>query len=55
MALEAREIENLTFVWFTDGKGWKNARHNLEETFEILDTIYNINDLENGIIEKVFI
>lgn len=55
LALEAREIENLTFVWFTDGKGWKNARHNLEETFEILDTIYNINDLENGIIEKVFI
>lgn len=55
LALEAREIENLTFVWFTDGKGWENARHNLEETFEILDTIYNINDLENGIIEKVFI
>ena len=55
LALEAREIENLTFVWFTDGKGWKNARHNLEETVEILDTIYNINDLENGIIEKVFI
>ena len=55
LALEAREIEKLTFVWFTDGKGWENARHNLEETFEILDTIYNINDLENGIIEKVFI
>ena len=50
LALEARNIDGVKFVWFTDGKGWNSARHNLEETFDVLDDIYNINDLENDII-----
>lgn len=37
-------------VWFTDGIGWLDARKNLEETFNVLDTLYNINDLDSGII-----
>lgn len=55
LALEADLIDGFDFVWFTDGKGWTNARHNLEETFDIMEHIYNINDMENGIIDKVFI
>lgn len=54
LAMEADTIENFTFVWFTDGKGWINARNNLEETFDVMACIYNINDLENGIIREVF-
>lgn len=54
LSLEADTIEGFTFVWFTDGKGWMSARNNLEETFDIMEHIYNINDLENGIISKVF-
>ncbi|AKB10961.1 type II restriction endonuclease [Mycoplasmopsis synoviae] len=48
LALEAKEISNFTFVWFTDGVGWNSAKHNLEDTFDVLDTIYNLNDLETG-------
>lgn len=55
IALESKEIEGFKFVWFTDGKGWVSARNNLEETFEILDHIYNINDMKNGIINKIFV
>jgi DpnII restriction endonuclease. len=55
LALEAESIEGFTFVWFTDGIGWKSARNNLEETFDVMEHIYNIKDLENGIIDKVFI
>ncbi|NLI58387.1 MAG: restriction endonuclease [Clostridium sp.] len=55
IALEAKNIENFTFVWFTDGKGWISARHNLEETFDVMEHIYNIFDLENGIMERIFI
>ncbi len=33
--------------------GWNSARHNLEETFDVLDTLYNIKDLEDGVIEKL--
>ena len=54
LALETDTIDGFTFVWFTDGKGWTSARHNLEETFEIMEHIYNIDDMENGIIQEVF-
>ena len=49
---ESDGIKEFTFVWITDGKGWNSARHNLEETFDVMENIYNINDLESGIIEK---
>ena len=54
IALETDTIDGFTFVWFTDGKGWTNARNNLEETFDVMAHIYNIKDLENGIITEVF-
>lgn len=54
LALEADTIDGFTFVWFTDGKGWTSARHNLEETFDVMEHIYNIKDMEDGIINKIF-
>lgn len=54
LALETDTIDGFTFVWFTDGKGWTSARNNLEETFDVIDHIYNIKDLEDGVISEVF-
>lgn len=54
IALEAKDIDGFAFVWFTDGQGWHSAKHNLEETFDVLDNMYCIADLENGIVEKLF-
>lgn len=54
LALEADTIPEITFVWFTDGKGWVGARNNLKETFDVMEHIYNINDLEHNIIREVF-
>ncbi len=54
LALETNSIDGFTFVWFTDGKGWTSARHNLEETFDIMEHIYSIADMEHNIIGKVF-
>lgn len=53
LAEESKKVNGVTFIWFTDGQGWNTARKNLEETFNILDNIYNINDLENGILKEV--
>lgn len=53
LALESQDITGFNFIWFTDGIGWNSARHNLEETFDILTNLYNIQDLEDGIIEKL--
>ena len=52
---EAQEIKDFVFVWFTDGNGWLDARNNLEETFDIMKHIYNIRDLEEGIINKIIV
>lgn len=54
LSSESDLIDGFAFVWFTDGKGWNNARNNLEETFDVMEHIYNIKDLEDGVIEKVF-
>ena len=54
IAQEAATIDGFAFVWFTDGSGWTSTRHNLEETFDAMEHIYNIKDLEDGIIEKIF-
>ncbi len=51
---ECKKIDDFIFVWFTDGKGWVDARNNLEETFDVMEHIYNIKDLEDGIISEVF-
>ena len=53
LALEAETIEGFSFVWFTDGKGWTSARNNLEETFDVMEHIYSIADLENDIIKTL--
>lgn len=54
LAWETEDIDGFTFVWFTDGKGWTSARNNLEETFDVMQHIYNIRDLEDGVIREVF-
>ena len=53
LAQESKKVEGVTFIWFTDGIGWNSARKNLEETFNELETMYNIDDLENGILENL--
>ena len=52
IAEESKNIPGFQFVWITDGAGWTSARRNLKETFDTLDYVFNIDDLENGIIEK---
>lgn len=53
IAQESATVDGFEFVWFTDGKVWITARHNLEETFETMEHIYSIDDLENDILSKL--
>ncbi len=54
IATEMKNVKGAKFVWFTDGAGWKSAARNLEETFDVLDDIYSINDMQNGIMGEIF-
>lgn len=53
ITLETRDLGYFKFVWITDGCGWYSARNNLRETFDVLEHLYNIKDLENGIISNL--
>ena len=54
IATEMKTVKGAKFIWFTDGAGWKSAARNLEETFDVLEDIYSIHDMENGIMNEVF-
>lgn len=53
ITLETRGLPYFDFIWFTDGKGWNTAKRNLKETFDVLNDLYNIRDLEGGIVQRV--
>ena len=53
ITMETRDLDYFKFVWITDGCGWYSARNNLRETFDVLEHLYNIKDLENGIISNL--
>ena len=55
IALEAKSIEGFEFIWFTDGVGWNSARNNLAETFGVMEHIYSITDLEDGVMRRIFV
>ena len=54
IAEESKRIDGFKFIWFTDGLGWKDAKNNLKETFDNMDNIYNINDINNGVMSEIF-
>ena len=53
IAEESKGIPNFYFVWITDGRGWVSTRRNLKETFDVLENLYNIADMENGILNTL--
>lgn len=53
IAEKAKKIKNFRFMWITDGCGWKGAKNNLHETFNVLDDIYNINNLKNNLFLRM--
>lgn len=54
IAEEASQVHGVEFVWVTDGGGWRSARRNLEETFNTMEHLYNISDMDNGVFLSLF-
>jgi len=55
IAVETRDIDGFAFMWLTDGRGWLSARNNLEETFDVMEHLYCIDDLENNTLNRIFV
>jgi type II restriction enzyme len=53
LGLDIKDNTELTFIWITDGVGWKTAKNNLRETYDVLEHLYSLTDLENGILNRI--
>lgn len=53
LALSSKNIQGFKFIWITDGMGWHNCKTNLKDTYEVMDHLFNLNDLENNILLKL--
>lgn len=53
IAQESKNIKGFAFIWITDGIGWISAKHNLEETFDVMENIYNLKELSEGKLKDV--
>ncbi|SHH74493.1 type II restriction endonuclease [Clostridium grantii] len=41
------------FVWITDGKGWFTAKKPLQETFEHIKYLLNLDMMQQGVLEEI--
>ncbi len=50
-----RELEGqgIDFIWITDGLGWHTTKKPLEETYNHNDYVFNLNMIENGILNEL--
>jgi len=46
-------MNDIKFVWITDGTGWTKSRLNLEDAYDSIEYLYTIKDLEDGILDKI--
>ena len=53
LAEESINIKGFAFIWVTDGLGWVGAKNNLEETFDVMENIYNIRELSEGKLKEI--
>jgi type II restriction enzyme len=50
---EQLKSTSATFVWITDGLGWKTTRRQLEDSFGSIDHIINLRLLSEGALEEI--
>ncbi|MDD2391811.1 MAG: type II restriction endonuclease [Bacilli bacterium] len=50
---DIKGISGIEFVWITDGKGWRSTQNNLREAYGVIEHLYTLDDLDNGVLEKI--
>lgn len=54
IAEDLKEVENVQFIWITDGQGWEKTKKDFEHAYNSMDHIYTVLDLENNVLENIF-
>ncbi|NLT96300.1 MAG: restriction endonuclease [Clostridia bacterium] len=50
-----KENPEHSFIWITDGRGWKTAERPLRESFDKVDYILNLEMVQNGILDDIIL
>ena len=45
--------QDIDFIWITDGLGWQTTKRPLEETYNHNEYVFNLNMLENNILNEL--
>ena len=53
IAQKSKNVVGFEFVWITDGQGWFSAKNDLQETFDNMNYLLNINDLKHGKLKEI--
>lgn len=51
---EFKKNKEIMFIWITDGIGWLSAKNNLRESFESMEHLFILKDLEEGALKNLF-
>ena len=51
---EALRGSPLTFIWITEGAGWKGTNRPLRKAFDSIDYVLNLNLIEQGALAEIF-
>ncbi len=52
LASDIKKLNNICFIWITDGKGWHSVQNNLKEAYNVTEHLYILTDLENNVLNK---
>src|SRR5690606_13907164 len=47
--------QGITFIWVTDGAGWKSTLRPLREYFDKADYLLNLEMLKNNLLEEILL
>ncbi len=48
-----KQVNNIEFIWVTDGQGWRAAHRPLRETYNAINYVLNLKLIEDGLMEDI--
>ena len=49
-----KQLPNASFLWITDGPGWRTSQNPLTDAFSSIDMILNVHMIQNGALDYLF-
>lgn len=54
LSQDIKGIDDVNFVWITDGQGWQSTKNNFKAAYDVIDYLFNLFDLEQDVLTELF-